>query len=226
MAREIERSAKRRRRSLRSGVDRRHDRRHQVLQPAFLLVREPRSMPLERRSVDQRHRDPHQSNAIGDRMMHAEHHGRPAVVFFDDMYGPEWMVGIERLRGELADEALERRLVAAPRQVDPFDVVGEIEVRVVAPEDAGGRVIDLLPIAPIAQQPIRDLLLDLVESDRPLKYPHADDHHRIGRPVHAQPGRVDRRHALVVAHLPLLSFPTISRSWDQKQSGRSLGGRT
>ena len=85
------------------------------------------------RPVDQRHGDAHQRDAVGDRVMHAEHHGRAAVVFFDDMHGPERMVGIERLGGEFADEALERLLAAASRQAHPLDVVGEVEIRVVAP---------------------------------------------------------------------------------------------
>ena len=38
---------------------------------------------------------------------------------------------------------------------------------------------------------------------RPLEDPELDDHHRIGRPVHPQPRRVDRRHALAVAHFSL-----------------------
>ena len=74
---------------------------------------------LLRGAVDQRHRDADQRNAVGDRVMQAEHHGRAALVFFDDVHGPERMVGIERLGGQFADEALERLLAAASRQPSP-----------------------------------------------------------------------------------------------------------
>jgi len=57
MTREAERGAQGRGRSLRSGVDRGDDRRHQVLQPAVFLVRQLRAAPILRGTVDQRHRD-------------------------------------------------------------------------------------------------------------------------------------------------------------------------
>jgi len=128
------------------------------------------------------------------------------------------MIEIERLRGEIADEALELRLAATSRQFHPLDVVGEIEIRVVPPVDAGRRIFDLLAIAPVAHVPVGDLFLDLVERDRPLEDPDGDDHHRIGRPIHAEPGRIDRRHALAAAHfsLPRL-FSTIARFGARKK---------
>ena len=63
--------------------------------------------------------------------MYAKHHGGAALVFLDDMHRPERMVEIERLGGEVADEALERLFAAASRQPHALDVVGEVEMRVV-----------------------------------------------------------------------------------------------
>jgi hypothetical protein len=48
------------------------------------------------------------------------------------------MVEIERLGGEVADEALERLFAAASRQPHLLDVVGEVEMRVVAPVRSPG----------------------------------------------------------------------------------------
>ncbi len=123
------------------------------------------------RAVDQRHGHPHQSDAVGDRVMEAQHHGRPALIVLDDMHGPERVVGIEPLGGEVADEALERLLAAASRQPCPLHMVGEIEIVVVAPIDAGRRILDLLAKAPVAQQPLGDLFLDLFGRDGPLEQP-------------------------------------------------------
>ena len=115
------------------------------------------------RPVDQLHRDVHQRHAVGDRVMHAEDHRRAALVFLDEVHRPERMVGIERLGGEFADEALERVLAAASRQADAADVVREVEIRVVAPEDAGGRALDQLAIAAVAEKALDDLGLDPLE---------------------------------------------------------------
>ncbi len=77
------------------------------------------------------------------------------------------MVGIERVGGEFADEALERMLAAASRQANAADMVAEVEVGVVAPEDAGGRALDQLTIAAIAEKALGDLGLDPSRSTGP-----------------------------------------------------------
>ncbi len=69
---------------------------------------------------------------------------------------------------ERAHEALEPLLAAASGQLRPLHLTSEIEVRIVAPVDAGRRILDLLTIAPIAHDPVSDLLLDVVEPDRSL----------------------------------------------------------
>jgi len=53
-------------------------------------------------------------------------------------------------------------------QLRPLHLTSEIEVPIVAPVDAGRRILDLLTIAPIAHDPVSDLLLDVVEPDRSL----------------------------------------------------------
>src|SRR5208337_5063977 len=95
--------------------------------------------------------------------MSAKHQGRTAVVFFDDMYGPQRMVGVEGFGRKLTNEALERVFIAASRQPHALDVMGEVEFRVVASEDTGWRILDLLAITSVAQQPLSDLFLDLVK---------------------------------------------------------------
>jgi hypothetical protein len=66
-----------------------------------------------------------------------------------------------------------------------------VEIGVVAPEDAGRRILDLLTIASVAQQTFSDRFLDLVERDGPLEQPHGDDHQTIiiglaGRSIRSQ----------------------------------------
>ena len=78
---------------------------------------------------------PVKRDAVAHRVMYAKHHGGAALVLLDDMDRPERMVEIERLGGEVADEALERLLAAASRQPHALDVVGDVEMRVVAPVD-------------------------------------------------------------------------------------------
>src|SRR5208337_1552386 len=119
---------------------------------------------------------------------------------------PERMGGIKRLGGEIADKAFERLLAAGSRQPRALDVMRNVEVRVVAPVDAGRPVLDPLPVSTIGQKPVRQLGLQPVDGDRTFQYPDAEDDHPIGRPVHAQPGRVDWRHALAVAHFSLPGF--------------------
>ena len=196
MAREIDCGAQGRARSLGSGVDRRHDRRHQILQPAFVVVRGRDATRLVLGSVDEGHRDADQRDSVAHRMMRAGHHRRAALVLLDDMDRPERMGGIERLGGEIADKAFERLLAAGSRQPRALDVMRNVEVRVVAPVDAGRRVLDPLPVSTIGQKPVRQLGLQPVDVDRSFQYPDAEDDHQIGWPVHAQPRRVDRRHAL------------------------------
>ena len=83
--------------------------------------------------------------------MHAEDHRGAALVFVDEVHRPERMVGIERLGGELADEAFERMLAAAPRQADMSDMMTEVEIGVIAPKERGGRALDHLTIATVAE---------------------------------------------------------------------------
>ena len=73
---------------------------------------------LATRPVDQLHRHVHERHAVGYGVMHAEDHRRTAVVFLDDVHGPEGMVGIERVGGEFADEALERDACRRVRAVE------------------------------------------------------------------------------------------------------------
>src|SRR5208282_3135242 len=71
------------------------------------------------------------------------------------------------------------------------------------------RELDLLAIAPIGEVPLGELILEPVERDRAFEHPDGDDHHDVLRPVHAQPGRVDRRHTFAVGHFFLRGGPSL-----------------
>ena len=188
-------------------IDRRDDRRHHTLQPALLLVLSRCGARSALGPVDELHRDVHQRHAVGDRVVHAEDHRSAALVSVDEVHRPERMVGIERLGGEFAGEAFECMFAAAPRQADTSDMMAEVEIGVVAPKDRGGRALDHLTIATVAEQAFDDLGLDPLDVDRPFQHPDADDHHQVVGTVHTQPRRVDRGHALPTAHR-FLPFPS------------------
>ena len=190
MTRKLQPGAENRSRGPDPGAEGRDDLPRQGSKPAFGLARGLPASPLVRGPVHHGHGDAHQRHAVGHRVMAAKDERRAALVVFHDVDRPQRTIWIEGLGRELADELLERLLVAASRQPHASDVMPDVEILVIAPVEAGRRQLHLLAITPVAQQSIGDLLLDPVERDRTLQQPYGHDHHEIGRTVHPQPSRV------------------------------------
>jgi hypothetical protein len=90
--------------------------------------------------------------------------------------------------------------VVAGGQGGVVQVAVEVEVLVVFPKDAGGVVHHLLPEAAIGKQARLEGAPQARVIHPAVEHHDADDHHQVGRPVHAQPGGVDRGDTLALAH--------------------------
>ena len=97
MTHKVESASQNRGRGFDAGADRRDDRRRERLQPPFLLAGRRLARVLVRGAVDDGHGDPGQRMAVRHRVMQAKHHGGPVLVAFDEMHGPQRVVGVERL---------------------------------------------------------------------------------------------------------------------------------
>ena len=150
--------------------------------------------------VCERHRHAGQRDAVADRVVDAENRRYAAFVVFDDVDLPQRVIGVERSCGELADQALQRGLVAAAGKTHAAEVTLEVEMRILAPISAAGDELDALTKTRIGGEPLADLTLQPVEIDRSLVQVDADDHHQIGRPLHAQPCQIHGRHAFTTTH--------------------------
>jgi hypothetical protein len=144
--------------------------------------------------------DADQGDAVGDAVVDAHHQGRAAVVVVDQVEAPQRTVGVERRGQQVGRHVLQLRLVVACRQRHVVQVAVEVEVGVVLPPGAGGVVHHLLPEAAVAEQARLQGAPQAGIVHRPGEDHHADDHHQVGRPVHPQPGGVDRGDALALAH--------------------------
>jgi hypothetical protein len=88
-------------------------------------------------------------------MMDAGYDGGATGIVLDDVELPKRMRGIEGLRDKVGDEALEISLDATPGQPYPFDMVGYVEMWIIAPPDAGAARLDALAEPAEGEKPLR-----------------------------------------------------------------------
>ena len=149
-------------------------------------------------SVGERKQDADQGYAVRYRVMDARDNRRSALVVLDDVELPQRMQRVERRRGEVGDESLQLSLVGGARQTDEFDVPGDVELRIVAPPSTGRSRFRPLPKSRKGQQPVGENVFEPGHVDwlRQDQDPHND--HEVGRPAHAQPGRIDGGHTFAI----------------------------
>jgi hypothetical protein len=119
----------------------------------------------------------------------------------DELVMPQRPLRIECLARQLGDQLLQFPRAALAGQADADEVAVQIEVLVLLPPGAGG-VLD--HAGPELEERQQVLLQDIAQARlvaRPVDDDDADDHHQVARRVHAQPRRVDRRHAFAMGHL-------------------------
>jgi hypothetical protein len=134
-------------------------------------------------------------------MVDAHHQRRAAVVVVDEVVAPQRPVRVERDREQVGGHLLQLGLVVAGGQGGVVQVAVEVEVGIVHPV-GGARciVFDPLPEAAVGQQARFQGAPKPLVVHRAVEDHDADDHHQVGRPVHAQPGGVDGGDALALAH--------------------------
>ena len=83
--------------------------------------------------VGERQHHPRERDPVRDAVVHSHDQRRALAESVDHVVVPERPVAVERHRHEIADELLERALIARRRKRDVVHVVLEGEVRVVLP---------------------------------------------------------------------------------------------
>ncbi len=133
---------------------------------------------------------------------HDQDAGRLAVlvaVVLDQVHLPQRTHRIERLHRQPAHQVLQGGLLPAAGdagQLFTHDVGVDVQLRVFHPGGAGGVFDHALAKARVLEQAFLDALADSLVVQARLQDPEADDHHQVGRRVHAHPGTVDLAHAL------------------------------
>jgi hypothetical protein len=157
--------------------------------------------------VGERQHDPGQRDPVRDAVRHPRVDGGATAEAVDEERLPQRLGPVERHAHPVADEPLERRLVARRRQGDLPDVPVEGEVGVVGEGRVGqGPVmVDHLLVEPREprHQPLLEQLPREFPVDRLVEPHHGVDDHEVGRPVHVQPGCVGRGHAMCRGHCAL-----------------------
>jgi hypothetical protein len=143
------------------------------------------------------HRQQHadQRDAVGDTVVDANDQRGAALVVLHHVHLPQRPPGIERLRRQLRYQRLQLRLAAGTGQRDAQQMAVEVDLDFFPPGAAGlddGAATE----APERQELVFEDAPHAREVEAGAELDHADDHHQIAGRVHAQPGRVDRRHAL------------------------------
>src|SRR5438034_7711210 len=135
-------------------------------------------------------------------MVDAQDHRAAVFVVADQVELPQRMIRIERSADELAHQRFQLGVARAARQIDPHDVVCEIETLVALPLITAGGLYRSLTKAWIAQKARRYRPAQARHRDALVHGEHAADDHEIARPIHAQPGDVYAGHAfaLLVRH--------------------------
>ena len=152
-----------------------------------------------RRGIGQREHDLDQGHAIGIAMVDASDQHATSTIIFHNMKLPEWL-GMIKWRGrQFADKFFKLGLVGRAWQGGDSDMPIEIEIGIGFPVGTGRRIDCLLPEAAIGEEAFAEQLLDLSVNEGPGKRQHAGDHHQVGRPLHAQPGRIHLGHGLALA---------------------------
>ena len=188
-------------RSLGAPFPRRREGRDEALRPTIIFVFIVIELARALRSVvGERQRHAGQRDAVADRVVDAENRRRAVFVVLDDVDLPQRVIGVERSCGKLADQALQSGLAAAAGKTHAAEVAREVEMRILAPVGAAGDEFDALTKTRMGGEPLAKLALQSVEIDRPPVQVDADDHHQIGRPLHAQPRQIHRRHAFTAIH--------------------------
>ena len=123
------------------------------------------------------------------------------VVGFDQCHGPQGLVAVQRLSRQGRGESFKCQLSAGCGQVDVVNVIVDVEMFIVEPVRARWILQHALAKAFVAQQAVRQGAFEARRVHRGVEHQDADDHHEVGRCVHAQPGGIDVGHALTVLEL-------------------------
>jgi hypothetical protein len=116
---------------LRAGLDRRGDRSEQPPPHGVARRRDP-GVGL-RVGVGQRQKHARERDSIGDAVVDTHDHRHPGAEAVDQIPIPQRLAAIQRTRDQVADELLERTLVAGRRKREVVDVKIEVEVRIILP---------------------------------------------------------------------------------------------
>ena len=115
---------------------------------------------------------------------------------------PQRLGEIETLAGHRAHVGfqffLARRPAVFARQFHALEVMFDVEIAVVIPPRAGRILHGFLLEAREGQEALLDGRLQFFEIEFVLEHHDADDHHQVGRVLHAEPGGIDTRHPLAV----------------------------
>ena len=143
-----------------------------------------------------------QRDAVGVTVVDPQDDRAAAFVVADQVELPQRMPGIERTADELAHQRFQLGVARAARQLDPHDVVREVEMLVALPVITARGLYRPLTKARIAQKARGHRRAQALHRDALVHREHAADHHEIARPIHAQPGDVHAGHAfaLLVRH--------------------------
>ena len=143
--------------------------------------------------VGERQHHPHQRDAVGDAVVDARDHRSAPIAVFDQVEAPERALGVQLLGGQFAHQVLQLPRPGGRGQGAAHEVVVEVELRVVFPPPAGPVVDHPLAEAPeTLHQPALQGCTQSRGVYRFVQMQDADNHHQVGRPVHPQPGGVDR----------------------------------
>jgi hypothetical protein len=130
--------------------------------------------------------------------------GRSAFVVLDQVKAPQGLARIQGLHGQLAGQLLQLLLAGAGGQRTTSQVCVHAEVGIILPERSGDLLHGALAEAAVARDQARfDGIAQPVEIHAVVEHHDPDDHHQVGRAVHAQPGGVDGGHSFASCHYVL-----------------------
>ncbi len=122
-----------------------------------------------------------------------------AVRRLDHVGVPERPAGLQGLRDQLADQRLKRGLVPGGGQGQEVQVIGEVEGGIVLEAGAARGLHDASVKARVGgNEAALQEFGDRVAIGRRAEHDEGVDDHRVGRPVHMEPGRVGGRHRLAI----------------------------